>query len=60
MLLGMVMGISLMLRFIVGELWDTFLNVGFASIGVLLITQVFALLNLYFLQKRSMDISIRY
>ncbi|MBG9754950.1 hypothetical protein J1907_10275 [Lysinibacillus sphaericus] len=60
MLLGMVMGISLMLRFIVGGLWDTFLNVGFAGIGVLLITQVFALLNLYFLQKRSMDISIRY
>lgn len=60
MLLGMVMGISLMLRFIVGELWDTFLGVSFAGIGVLLVTQAFAYLNLYFLQKRSVDISVRF
>lgn len=59
-LLGMVMGIPIMLRFIVGELWDTFLSVGIPGIGVLLATQVFAFLNLYFLQKRSVDISVRF
>lgn len=59
-LVGLVMFIPLMLRFLVQDLWDTFLSFGFAGIAVLLVTHLLAMLNLYFLQKQSIDISVRY
>ncbi|QNK89095.1 hypothetical protein H7992_05045 [Sporosarcina sp. resist] len=60
MLLGMVMSIELMLRFVVPELWDMFLSFEFASMAVLLMAHLFAFLNLFFLQKKTVDISVRY
>ncbi|MEG0258563.1 MAG: type II secretion system F family protein [Lysinibacillus sp.] len=59
-LIGMVMSIELILRFMVQDLWDIFLGFGFAGMAVLLLTHLLALLNLYFLQKKNVDISVRY
>lgn len=57
-LLGLVALMPLILRFIVSDLWDTFLNYGIASIIVLVITYGLILLNLYLLQRKKLDISV--
>lgn len=57
-LLGLVSLIPLILRFLVSELWDTFLNYGITSIIILIITYGLMLLNLYLLQRKKLDISV--
>lgn len=57
-LLGLVAFMPLILRFLVSDLWDTFLNYGVASMIVLIMTYGFMLLNLYFLQQKKLDISV--
>lgn len=58
-LLGMVASMAILLRLITPELWDLFLSFPVASNLVLLITYGAILLNLYFLQKKTVDISVR-
>lgn len=58
-LLGMVGSTSLILRFMVSDLWDIFLNFSFVGIGVLVFVYLASLLNLYFLQMKKIDISVR-
>ncbi|OCS88886.1 hypothetical protein B1A98_18415 [Bacillus badius] len=58
-LLGMVSFIMILLRLIVSELWEIFLSVSIAGIVVLLLTYGAILFNLYVLQKKKMDISVR-
>lgn len=58
-LLGMVASMAILLRFITPELWDLFLSFPVASNLVLLITYGAILLNLYLLQKKTVDISVR-
>lgn len=58
-LIGLVIAIPVILRFIVGDLWDTFLSYSIASMSILLITQAAIMVHLYFLQRRTLDISIR-
>lgn len=58
-LLGMVASMALILRLLVPTLWDTFLSFQTGSVVVLLMTYGFILLNLFFLQKKKVDISVR-
>ncbi|MEK4031299.1 hypothetical protein MKZ02_22610 [Pseudobacillus sp. FSL P4-0506] len=58
-LLGMVAFIAVMLRTVVSELWEIFLSVSIAGVVVLLLMYGAILLNLYLLQKKKVDISVR-
>lgn len=58
-LLGMVVGIALLLRFMVTDLWDIFINYGFVGIGIMIFCFVLMLINLYLLQNKNADISVR-
>lgn len=59
MLLGMSGGTLLVLRLIAPNLWDIFLTISFVSLPVIIITYTLVLFNLYFLQKKNLDISVR-
>lgn len=58
-LLGMVGSMMLILRLIAPYLWDIFLGFTFASFSIIGLTFGLVLLNLYLLQKKNLDISVR-
>lgn len=58
-MLGMILLMAFILRFMVSNLWDIFLSYTVMSTIVLFVTYTFALLNLYFLQKKAEDVSVK-
>lgn len=58
-LIGMVASMMLILRVFVAGQWDLFLSFELASLSVIGVTVFLMLLNLKFLQKHSLDISVR-
>lgn len=59
-LLGIVTLIAVVLRGMVNELWDMFINFPVMGLGTLTITFFAILLNLRALQKHNLDISIKH
>ncbi|WP_121639547.1 type II secretion system F family protein [Virgibacillus sp. Bac330] len=58
-LLSLVVGMMVVLRVFVPYLWDIFLEFQLISLGLIGMTYLFVQLNLYFLQKKKLDISVR-
>lgn len=59
MILGMVASTMLILRVNAPFLWDLFLEMWYISFPTVSITYLLILLNLYLLQKKNLDISVR-
>ncbi|WP_144460327.1 hypothetical protein [Siminovitchia fortis] len=57
--LGMVGGMMVILRINAPFLWDIFLEMRAISFTVIAITYLLILINLYLLQKKNLDISVR-
>lgn len=58
-MIGMVGLTPVLLRFMIPNLWEVFLSYQLPSMLILLINYAAILLNLYFLQKKATDISVR-
>lgn len=58
-LMGLIAGVPLLLRFLVSDVWFIFLEHSIASISVLLFNYFASLFFLYKMQKHKLDISVR-